>query len=241
MEATRPALETKDQTISATTPISVEHKRDRRMKAKDTEDRLLTDIEIIALVKATPTETELLLAHIAAREQDKISFRAGQQSLLAEKKKAVMDAQEYGEILGRQAGIREKVNMKDAEICAIRAKNRQALINAINAIHEIKVVDSKVWLKAEQERLGDLIYKILKEDKITVHMGNRAYVTDILSEAIIRVGYRKIPKLTILDVPDYSESIGCPHCGEEFFIETKIEIAYGKQLSHTKREIGGVK
>lgn len=33
-------------------------------------------------------------------------------------------------------------------------------------------------------------------------------------------------KDTVIPVPDHSESIWCPHCGEEFGIESRIEQAH---------------
>jgi len=46
--------------------------------------------------------------------------------------------------------------------------------------------------KNKTEQLGDLIYTTLKEDEVTASIGERAYITDILSEAIIKAGYVKL-------------------------------------------------
>jgi len=48
---------------------------------------------------------------------------------------------------------------------------------------------------------------------------------------IEELGYRKLPqaKPPLLSVPDHSESIWCPHCGEEFGIESNIEYAHEAQ------------
>ena len=36
-------------------------------------------------------------------------------------------------------------------------------------------------------------------------------------------------KETVIDVPSHSETMSCPHCGEEFGIESKIEYAHETQ------------
>ena len=40
------------------------------------------------------------------------------------------------------------------------------------------------------EKMGNVIYKTLKTDSITHRMGNRAYIADILSQALCEAGYR---------------------------------------------------
>ena len=58
-------------------------------------------------------------------------------------------------------------------------------------------------------------------------LGTAGEILKILEE----LGYRKLPqgKLPLLSVPDHSESIWCPHCGEEFGIESNIEYAHEAQ------------
>ena len=52
-----------------------------------------------------------------------------------------------------------------------------------------------------------------------------------IAEALYAAGYRKLPERPkVLPVPSHSESIWCPHCGEEFGIESNIEYARQAQL-----------
>jgi len=46
-------------------------------------------------------------------------------------------------------------------------------------------------IQSQIEELADLIYATLKGDEVTANISERAYITDILSEAIIEAGYRK--------------------------------------------------
>lgn len=55
------------------------------------------------------------------------------------------------------------------------------------------------------------------------------------------LGYRLIPELKVPEVPNHSVSIGCPHCGGEFGIESFIEIAYEAQRDYDLRQIKGEK
>jgi len=45
--------------------------------------------------------------------------------------------------------------------------------------------------QSQIEELADLIYATLKGDEVTANIGERAYITDILSEAIFEAGFRK--------------------------------------------------
>ena len=51
------------------------------------------------------------------------------------------------------------------------------------------------------------------------------------------LGYRLIPELKGLEVKPHSESIWCPHCGEEFGVESKIEQAHENQVEDIKKQI----
>ena len=71
--------------------------------------------------------------------------------------------------------------------------------------------------------------------------GDRTYAPRVakwLAGKLEELGYCQIPELTVLEVSSHSESISCPHCGEEFGIESGIETAHENQFRHTKRELG---
>ena len=58
------------------------------------------------------------------------------------------------------------------------------------------------------------------------------------AKRIYEAGYRLVPKeLKGLEVKPHSESIWCPHCGEEFGIESEIEYAHEAQAEDIKRQI----
>ena len=45
--------------------------------------------------------------------------------------------------------------------------------------------------EAQIGAIGDIIYKALKEDNVTAGIRDRAYIADILSQALYDAGYRK--------------------------------------------------
>lgn len=71
------------------------------------------------------------------------------------------------------------------------------------------------------EKIGDLIYDTLKGDAITSNLGERAYTTDILSEALYKAGYRHIPELKPL-----SDWVDVPTKAGVYWLSPFIEGAY---------------
>ena len=47
----------------------------------------------------------------------------------------------------------------------------------------------------------------------------------------------EVKKLTVIEVLSHSESIVCPHCGEEHGLESIIRSRYGAQLQHIKKQL----
>ena len=54
---------------------------------------------------------------------------------------------------------------------------------------------------------------------------------------IEQAGYCQVPELKVKEVPDHSESIWCPHCGEEFGVEETIESAFEAQRDYDLQQI----
>jgi len=71
------------------------------------------------------------------------------------------------------------------------------------------------------EELGNLIYATLKGDEVTANISERAYITDILSEAIIGAGYVKLAddqSLPPVECPEHGINLQpnlCEACGYE--------------------------
>jgi len=107
----------------------------------------------------------------------------------------------------------------------------------------VKEATLKKDIQSQIEELADLIYTILKEDEVTANINERAYITDILSEAIIKAGWAS-PDTRKRDVrgaikgtkdamrqAGYVKLAGDQYCPLFNFSESTPDMRFGYQLA----------